>query len=660
MAPARLELSLSNCRLMTGLLSGLLLVPASWAIDVVSGPTLHMNPGGLTPLAGVIELATDAPSRVTLVISDGHAKRSVQFPDFQTNHAVQLLGLTPQGEFTVEVTITDEAGIERIVSPLLNVATGSLPAAFPLIDVLASDPARMEPGFTLLDTVGRGANFVAGGLLLQIILGPRGEVVWYATTGGSAVNKPANGNLIYRQGALVYERDMLGNIVRTIKLDDPGIGLHHDLYQTASGGFLSLSRQTVSVEGYPTSNVDPGAPMQTADVRDEPVVVFAPDGRLVASWSLVDMLDATRVGYLTLSSVQDGFDAFHTNAVIDDSADDTIIVSVRHQDAIVKFSRSTGEIHWILGPHTNWTPEFQPYLLEPVGNEFEWQYHQHAPMITSFGTLMLFDNGNFRSSPFDGTAPLEPFENYSRAVEYSIDEAAMQVEQVWDFGSPDSEWLYADRVGDADRLPETGNVLITFGGTSYTGGVQHSELGLGGIHTRIIEVTHDDPAEKVFDVRIYNPEEGAPRTQIYRSDRIPSLYPLTVRIDSDGDGAYDAVDIFPLDPAESDDTDSDGIGNNADEDDDGDGISDTLEVRYRLDPLDASDGQEDADGDGVSNFAEIEAGTDPMSAPQAAPAESVPAAGNSSRLDILSIALLVWVMRRGRPTRRRFVTRPTE
>ncbi|MBT5735739.1 MAG: hypothetical protein HOI28_02730, partial [Euryarchaeota archaeon] len=54
-------------------------------------------------------------------------------------------------------------------------------------------------------------------------------------------------------------------------------------------------------------------------------------------------------------------------------------------------------------------------------------------------------------------------------------------------------------------------------------------------------------------------------------------------------------DAFPLDPTESEDTDNDGIGNNADPDDDGDGLSDIQEqnsvpVTDSLNP--------DTDGDG--------------------------------------------------------------
>ena len=54
--------------------------------------------------------------------------------------------------------------------------------------------------------------------------------------------------------------------------------------------------------------------------------------------------------------------------------------------------------------------------------------------------------------------------------------------------------------------------------------------------------------------------------------------------DDDNDGVEDINDAFPLDPAESVDTDGDGIGNNADTDDDGDGTLDSNDNA----PLDAS------------------------------------------------------------------------
>ena len=55
--------------------------------------------------------------------------------------------------------------------------------------------------------------------------------------------------------------------------------------------------------------------------------------------------------------------------------------------------------------------------------------------------------------------------------------------------------------------------------------------------------------------------------------------------DTDGDTVNDGNDAFPLDPAETLDTDRDGIGNNADTDDDNDSIPDTIELLVGRDPL---------------------------------------------------------------------------
>jgi hypothetical protein len=54
-----------------------------------------------------------------------------------------------------------------------------------------------------------------------------------------------------------------------------------------------------------------------------------------------------------------------------------------------------------------------------------------------------------------------------------------------------------------DYQPQTGNVLITFGGRQPA---------------RLIEVTRTTPAQKVFDLTLFE-------NFTYRSERLPSLYP---------------------------------------------------------------------------------------------------------------------------------------
>ena len=75
------------------------------------------------------------------------------------------------------------------------------------------------------------------------------------------------------------------------------------------------------------------------------------------------------------------------------------------------------------------------------------------------------------------------------------------------------------------------------------------------------------------------------------------------KVDSDKDGVVDALDVFPIDPTETVDTDGDGIGNNLDSDDDNDGLSDNSEhggvdnLGSGTDPLDP-----DTDGDSCNDL----------------------------------------------------------
>lgn len=70
-------------------------------------------------------------------------------------------------------------------------------------------------------------------------------------------------------------------------------------------------------------------------------------------------------------------------------------------------------------------------------------------------------------------------------------------------------------------------------------------------------------------------------------------------LDTDSDGIPDDQDAFLGDPAEWQDTDDDGIGNNADTDDDGDGYLDTWESFLGTDSLDPTDKPMDTDNDGI-------------------------------------------------------------
>ncbi len=484
-------------------------------------PKLTMAPNSSTPLAGLLELRTSDLSRVSIVVSDGIDQWSKNFEDFDTDHALPVLGFKAGRDYTVTVRVLDVDGVDIIEPTVFEVTTNPPPENFPEITV-TSTPALMEPGVTL---------FEAAGYLVAV--NETGEVVWYHQIQNlngfldRDVRRMQNGNLLLLLPRdRIVELDMLGNIVTqwhasgssdgakgSIPVD--ALAFHHEVFEMQSGNLLVLSVEFRILFDFPTSVLNPFDPLATAIVAGDVVVEFERDGTIVNQWKLLDMLDPYRINYSSLLGLYDGFyesvfgdpletrDWSHGNAVIHDPMDDSIVVSLRHQDAVVKFSRQSGEIKWILGPHENWNmDEFGEYLLTPLSDdEFFFQYHQHAPDITDEGTMIVYDNGNNRASPFDPILPGSA--NFSRAVEYDINEATKEVEIVWEYGQFEDETLFTFFIGDADYMPMTGNAMITFGGIQPA---------------RIIEVTRTTPAQKVFDLSLSE-------TFTYRSERLPSLYP---------------------------------------------------------------------------------------------------------------------------------------
>ena len=62
--------------------------PAADPIQVTLGPTLTMDPNGVAPLAGVVDLETNVPVRVTLRISDDTGTWVIEFAEYLTQHSL--------------------------------------------------------------------------------------------------------------------------------------------------------------------------------------------------------------------------------------------------------------------------------------------------------------------------------------------------------------------------------------------------------------------------------------------------------------------------------------------------------------------------------------------------------------------------------------------
>ncbi len=519
----------------------------------VSGQTigdveLTLNPSGHAPLAAQLTFSTDTPTLATLHIYDGKETTVVTPKDeYATEHDLMVLGLRPGRTNSVRVTVKDRAGAEA-ASETMEIVTDPLPDDFPPIELKISRPRKMEPGYTMVPLfrwAGAGPDQHFG---LVLILDAHAEVVWYYQNDLPIGDLIPTGHGTYthqidRNGRM-REIDMLGNTLRSwhttgvpkevpegsIPVDTDTF--HHDHQILENGNFLMLSTEVRDFEEYPTSEKDIDAPRKASQVIGDIILEFKPDGTKVREFKNFDILDPYRIGYGSLGT---GFyakaykdvlekaakDWTHTNSIFYDAADDAIVLSSYHLDVVYKIDRQSGELIWLMGTHDDWDEPWHKYLLTPDKEDFLWNSSQHSAKITPHHTLLMFDNGTNRARP--GQPKQKAEDSWSRAVEFKIDDEARTVSKVWSYGGPDDEIFFSPFISDVDWLPIKENVLITDGGRMRTKDGKVSGNIFGGHHfARILEVTHETPAEKVFEIIIDDPATG---WAVYRSERIPSLYP---------------------------------------------------------------------------------------------------------------------------------------
>jgi arylsulfate sulfotransferase len=481
-------------------------------------------------MTALAQFETSVPASPVRVLISGGIDSNLPPSAPTTMHELPLLGFYAGQTHQVTVVLRDQAGREIVTEPLtVNIPTA--PPILPPIEVKTRQVDRMEPGFLLIEANGPNG-------LVAVMTDNNGRVVWYFNPGSGFLDfqRLPNGNFLYTSGNVI-EVDVFGRLVNTWAPADlatpaadtiPVSGaenFHHEVEQLSNGNFLGLSSAQRAFSNYPTSELDPSAGSEAALAIGEALVEFSPSGQLVRRLNLMDLLDPMRLSYDSLATAfyrpiygPTNRDWAHANAVFPNE-DGTALVSLRHQDAVVKVDRNTGSLVWILGDPARWNLPWSAFLLQPVG-ALEWPFHQHACKVTPEGTVLMFDNGNHRAIP---PAPSLGRNTYSRVVEYRVDEARREVEQVWSFGGPGPDKFYSTFLGDADWLPETGNIQVTDGGRIRAADGGDNDTLDGQRFARILEVTRTTPPEVLFELVI---DGDAPRGwSVYRSERLPGLYP---------------------------------------------------------------------------------------------------------------------------------------
>jgi hypothetical protein len=396
--------------------------------------------------------------------------------------------------------------------------TGALPTTltFPAYTVLEPPGPESDPGQDLIfHQSARSPLTIPNPLATDL----QGNVMWYYDPTGSGLtftfpiqSLVADGSLLVvgvdshtalpNSRNVLREIDLAGNAIRETNLAAINAQLtalgHEDVVHSFTNDVQRLPDGRTAAIGITERTIDVGG--TPTDIIGMSIIVLDADFQVVWAWNGFDHMDVGRApvlgeivqaastGPTTAVPRLPAVDWLHINAVSWSPTDGNLVLSVRHQDWVVKIDyregAGDGHVVWRLGQGGDFTL---------VGADpSAWFSHQHNAHFLDDRAMVLLDNGNTRRAS-------DPAAN-SRGQVWELDEETMTATVVLnaDLGR------YAGAVGAAQRL---------------SNGNYYFNLGITGPEpprppARLIEVNPDG-------TKVYELESG--RTE-YRSYRMRTLY----------------------------------------------------------------------------------------------------------------------------------------
>lgn len=406
----------------------------------LDNPNIILNPYGNSPLTALVLFETEQELDVKVTIT-GKDKLTTYTHTFSKakEHYLPIYGLYADSNNKIII----ECGNNK---KEIYIQTEKLPENMILPTSIKANKSKLTNDLYFYTPSSSGYT---------VAYDVNGEVRWYLTNYALwKIDRLQNGHLLVSTERLInnpyymtglYEIDLLGKIYTEFSLEG---GYHHDYYEMENGNLLVASDDFNNEDG---------------TVEDYIVELDRTTGKVIKTFDLkkvLNMEDGQSENYTS-------YDWFHNNSVWYDKKTDSITLSGRHQDAVINISYQTGELNWIIGDSTNWSSGYQKYFFTPVGNNFEWQWSQHAAMITPEGYVFLFDNGNNKSKNKDEY--VDASNSYSRGVMYKINTEKMTIEQVFEYGKEKGSSFYSPYISDVDYLDKN-HYIIHSGGIVYVDG----------------------------------------------------------------------------------------------------------------------------------------------------------------------------------------------
>ncbi len=399
-------------------------------------PLIAVDPYGCSPLTALVIFQTEEEVNISIRVpgEDVLSEVAFEFDGFSNNHIIPVYGLYANSTNDVELTATTRGGSRQtIVLPIqtepLNQQINDLH-----ISVSLKQPQKYAEGFTFryhMDGVGGRFAFDVNGVprLFLKDIGVNKQVALFSESSNYLFSCGS-------QDAYIYEINPLGRIFRILYTQ---YDIHHDMIKF--DGNTILTTGSSYDHDYFIDDLIVEHDFETGEIRNV--------------LDLKDIFQTTR---------NTSYDPFHLNALVGTPNSTDLLVSLRNQDMVARMSYPEGEIIWIAGTPEDISPMYEEYLLTPIGEDFSFFYHQHAPFILddqdgnpNTMDIILFDNGLTRDEHED----IDPENLYSRLVQYRIDEKNMTIEQIREYGEDFGAALFSSIRGDANVL-SNGNWLGIF------------------------------------------------------------------------------------------------------------------------------------------------------------------------------------------------------
>lgn len=486
----------------------------------------EVNPSGYNPLSAKVLLNLPTLGRIKVIVK---SKKGYREPDVEHLYcsvekvqSVPVLGLYPNYNNEVILIYTDKAGNER-ARATIYIQTNSLDISYlPTANVVTANISAMEPGMNLINSPGLSEADTS----CPFIIDSDGEIRWILDWRNSkelnhigaqcGLHRMKNGNYVTGDfnNHQIVEVNTLGEIIHQWDLKALGYSYHHEITETSNGKLL------VAV----TKNDAMLADGSNVRSLDHAIELDPLTGNITKEWDFAQMLDSSRINKIDDDTPgasyygQSKSNWLHNNGLAE--SDGEMVATGRWQ-GIFKYNYD-GNLKWIIAPHNNWKEKYKQYLLTPLDKngqpitdqdvinglkihpDFEWSWGQHCPVMLPNGHVLVFDNGYCRQYTS------QHGKNYSRIVEYKIDEKQMTIQQVWQYGKERSE-CYSAAISGVQYLDKTGNRLFCPG--------MGNKLSNGKGGARIIEI-NPQTQQVVFELELISDIVMV----FHRADRI-SLYP---------------------------------------------------------------------------------------------------------------------------------------